>query len=79
MTDRPKSIYMNDESVYPYIAGVFLCSPTNSTMFTECCHVAICGDQENCPHCKRRVVGADAESEYWRRRIRWDYAYHGKR
>lgn len=36
-------------------ASVFLCSPTNSTMFTSCCKVAICDDQQTCPSCKTDV------------------------
>ncbi len=27
-----------------YEVGVHLCSPTNSTMFTDCCQTAICDD-----------------------------------
>lgn len=47
---------------------------TNSTMFTECCEVAICDTQGLCPKCKREVIGADDESEYDRGRTRWRYA-----
>ena len=55
--------------------GVFLCSPTNSTMFTTCCRVAICDDQGYCPECKEPVIGFDAETEHERGRRRWSYAY----
>jgi len=60
-----------------YIIGILPLYPsgTNSTMFTECCEVAICDDQPCCPVCRRKVVGHDAESSYQRGRIRWRYAY----
>ena len=48
--------------------SVYLCSPTNSTMFTTCCNVAICDEQENCPRCKERV-------EPQGRNARWEAAY----
>ena len=52
----------------------------NSTMFTDCCHVAICDDEPSCPRCKRKVVGFDAESPHERGRIRWNNATrHWKR
>ena len=47
---------------------------TNSTMFTECCHVAICDDESCCPVCKRKVIGHDAESSAEKGRIRWKSA-----
>jgi hypothetical protein len=47
---------------------VFLCSPTNSTMFTTCCEVAICDDQERCPRCKEIITPSG-------RNARWDVAY----
>ena len=31
--------------------SVYHCSPTNSTKFTTCCHVAICDNRERCPKC----------------------------
>lgn len=51
-----------------YIVGILPIYPhgTNSTMFTECCEVAICDDQPCCPVCGRRVIGYDADTEYWR-------------
>lgn len=48
---------------------------TNSTMFTECCSVAICNDQRCCPSCNREVIGCDAETAHERGEIRWKYAY----
>ncbi len=50
------------------MATVFLCSPTNSTMFTTCCEVAICDDQGTCPNC-----GEDVEPKG--RNARWEKAY----
>lgn len=47
---------------------VFLCSPTNSTMFTTCCEVAITDEQIFCPSCRRDVVPHS-------RNERWDAAY----
>jgi hypothetical protein len=44
---------------------------TNSTMFTQCCGVAICNDQERCPSCEENVIGWDAESDHERGKIRW--------
>lgn len=35
--------------------GVFLCSPTNSQMFTTCCQTAICDNQQKCPSCGEDV------------------------
>lgn len=35
--------------------SVYLCSSTNSTMFTTCCSVAITDDQAHCPQCKSEV------------------------
>lgn len=44
---------------------------TNSTMFTMCCDVAICSDEPNCPLCKRKVIGWDADTKHERSMIRW--------
>jgi len=44
---------------------------TNSTMFTACCVAAICDDERNCPSCGRPVVGANAETDGERRKVRW--------
>lgn len=52
-------------------------SGTNSTFFTECCRVAICDDQSNCPRCKEKVIGWDVESQHERHKIRWNHAYRG--
>lgn len=48
--------------------SVFLCSPTNSTMFTTCCEVAICDDQEKCPRCGEVITPRS-------RNARWEHAY----
>lgn len=56
-------------------AYVELSSKTNSTMFTTCCHVAICQDQLRCPLCRRLIYGHDAESDHKRGVMRWRYAF----
>ena len=58
------------------IVGVLPLTPngTNSTMFTECCEVAICDDEKCCPRCKRKVIGHDAPSAHERGVIRWKTA-----
>lgn len=50
------------------MSTVYLCSPTNSTMFTTCCNVAICDDQSRCPNCKLEVIPASSAG-------RWETAY----
>lgn len=57
-------------------AGILPLQPqgTNSTFFTECCEVAICDYEANCPLCKRKIVGHDAESNHDRHRVRWKNA-----
>lgn len=47
---------------------------TNSTMFTQCCGVAICDDEAGCPSCHRPVVGDDAKPGHDRGRVRWKNA-----
>lgn len=54
---------------------VFLCSPTNSTMFTSCCDVAICDDESFCPLCKSEVYPGVKCSDHERRVKRWEMAY----
>jgi len=55
------------------LAGIVSIFPhgTNSTMFTECCEVAICDDQRCCPQCKRDIIGYDSSSDHKRGMIRW--------
>lgn len=48
---------------------------TNSTFFTECCHVAITDDEQRCPRCKEMVVGYDSEPGNERHIARWNHAY----
>jgi transcription initiation factor IIE alpha subunit len=48
--------------------SVYLCSPTNSTMFTTCCRVAILNSQANCPRCNSEITPRDA-------RGRWEKAF----
>jgi len=53
---------------------------TNSTMFTECCEVAICDSECYCPKCKREIIGFNAPTNGDRIRIRWkDATKHWKR
>jgi hypothetical protein len=47
---------------------------TNSTMFTQCCEVAITDSESNCPHCGKAVIGSDAPSNHARAKIRWSNA-----
>ena len=56
-----------------YPSGIVPIYPqgTNSTMFTECCQVAIIDHQLKCPRCNRPVVGHDAPNDNERRKIRW--------
>ncbi len=44
---------------------------TNSTMFTQCCEVAITDSESRCPVCKKKVIGADAETDTERHKMRW--------
>jgi len=37
------------------MSGVFYCSKTNSTFFTDCCNVAINDSQRKCPVCREYV------------------------
>jgi hypothetical protein len=37
------------------MSGVFLSGHFNSTLFTSCCHVAICNDEDSCPKCGEEV------------------------
>jgi len=50
------------------MATVYLCSPTNSTMFTTCCSVAILDTQEECPRCHLTITPQG-------RNARWEWAY----
>lgn len=61
-----------NEPVY----SVYLCSPTNSQMFTKCCGTAICNDQKRCPGCGSLIYGWDARSDNERGLMRWRRAYH---
>ena len=57
-----KTMHINEG----YLIGILPVFPsgTNSTMFTECCSVAICNHQSCCPQCGRKVIGCDTESNY---------------
>jgi hypothetical protein len=54
---------------------VFLCSPTNSQMFTECCKSAICENQSHCPSCHEEVYPGHAATPHQTSRARWEMAY----
>lgn len=55
--------------------SVFLCSPTNSQMFTRCCEVAICDDQAFCPRCREEVYPGQEATNHQRRTKRWEMAF----
>lgn len=69
------------------MATVFLDSPTNSTLFTTCCEVAICDHEKVCPRC-RQAVSPETRTARWetaygpiRRKERWYgnwYPNHGE-
>lgn len=48
--------------------GVRLSGPTNSTIFTKCCGVAVCDDEPHCPSCRAKVLPVG-------RAARWEAAY----
>jgi hypothetical protein len=51
------------------VARVRLDSYTNSTLFTTCCGVAICNDQDRCPACGEEVPYSSQE--------RWEMGMRG--
>ena len=51
------------------MAGVYLSSHTNSTLFTTCCGTAICDDESKCPHCGEDIPFSP--------RARWDMGMNG--
>lgn len=59
--------------------SVFLCSPTNSQMFTTCCRVAICEDQAHCPRCKEEVYPGKDTTNHQRSTLRWIRAFGEQR
>lgn len=61
----------NDEIVNIFPVQKF---GTNSTMFTECCQIAIDDSDCVCPSCHKKVIGWDAKSGHERRMIRWSNA-----
>ena len=68
-----------NEGIIPGIVPL-MPQDTNSTMFTQCCHTAICDDERCCPMCKREIVGAEATTSHERGLIRWRNATkHWKR
>jgi hypothetical protein len=55
--------------------SVFLCSPTNSQMFTTCCETAICDDQGKCPRCGQDVTPYVPGNRHATSMARWERAY----
>lgn len=53
---------------------VFLCSPTNSQMFTTFCEVAILPHQSRCPRCRSEVTPIRA-TPHETEKARWEVAY----
>jgi len=51
-------------------SGIYHCSPTNSTFFTDCCDVAITDVEPLCPKCRNDVVGHDENSPHLRGQVR---------
>jgi len=54
---------------------IHLSSSTNSTMFTDCCGIAITNSEKRCPRCNELIYGYNAETEHKRGIIRWEYAF----
>ena len=62
------------------MAGVFYANQYNSTFFTTCCRVAICDDQQKCPHCKKDVFPFyEGMSEQERKEAAGGYYNHNTR
>ena len=47
------------------MTGVKYANATNSTLFTECCGVAICSDQGFCPVCEAEVLPRSEEERHY--------------
>lgn len=58
---------------------VHLDSPTNSTLFTNCCNVAILDDQAACPQCRQEVYPGHDSTQRDRAMYRWNWAYGRQR
>ena len=58
-----------------FMNGVHLSGPTNSTMFTDCCGVAITDNEGRCPLCGEEVFPGDEATHFERRTDRWEMAY----
>jgi hypothetical protein len=54
---------------------VHLDSPTNSTIFTNCCNVAINDHQDTCPGCRAEVYPGKNATDHQRGMNRWNWAY----
>jgi len=58
---------------------VQLSSPTNSTIFTNCCRVAINDNQAHCPSCNAEVYPGKDATSHQRNTSRWSWAYGSQR
>ena len=54
---------------------VRLSGPNNSTMFTDCCGVAVLNSETKCPLCGATVYGSEAKTDHERWIMRWNYAF----
>ncbi len=61
------------------VTGVRYSSPTNSTLFTNCCGVAVCDDQNRCPVCDAEVYPENPRSRHRVALRQQIYAEHMKR
>lgn len=73
--ERDARCLVREEIREEAMIGVFLCSPTNSQPFTNCCEVAICDHEPVCPRCKEEVYPGRDVSNHERRTKRWQMAY----
>lgn len=54
---------------------VQLDNPYNSTIFTNCCKVAILEHQADCPMCGEEVYPGREATNHERNKYRWSWAY----
>lgn len=51
------------------ITGVHLSNPNNSTLFSDCCGIAVTDKESCCPRCGNKVIPESPKE-------RWEKAYH---